>query len=378
MKKCHVCGSTKLLETKQPDNLRGVTSDCKPWRDSPKIFLCQSCGNAISITSEEWLHNINYIYDNYEIYSQGSFKDHNLFEDKNAISRSSKLIEGMRESNLLDCKGNLLEIGPGEGNFLKEFSCAFPNWDLFANDFNDNAKDRISSEIKIKKFFSGDISNISTKFDLVTLVHSLEHIPDPINYLAKIKSLLKPSGKLLINVPNCLDNPFVLCVVDHCSHFTPATLNRLVEKAEFEIKFTSTTLISKELVVLAENNPSRHDSKKHLPPVVSIDTFNNHFDWLGLTLKQLKPLARRHYFGCLGTTIAGTWVYSQLDNELDFFADEDPGRQGKSHLNLPILSPNQIPSGSKLFLAFPYQLAENIASKFKGFNFDVILPPKNI
>ena len=72
--------------------------------------------NAISITSEEWLHNINYIYDNYEIYNQGSFKDHNLFEDKNAISRSSKLIEGMRESNLLDCKGNLLEIGPGEGN----------------------------------------------------------------------------------------------------------------------------------------------------------------------------------------------------------------------------------------------------------------------
>jgi hypothetical protein len=56
-----------------------------------------------------------------------------------------------------------------------------------------------------------------------------------------------------------------------------------------------------------------------------------------------------------------------------------PGRQGKSHLNLPILSPNQIPLWVvNCFLAFPYQLAENIASKFKGFNFDVIIPPKNI
>ena len=153
------------------------------------------------------------------------------------------------------------------------------------------------------------------------------------------------------------------------------TLPRLLEKI---ISFGKNH--GKKVTTLVCNDSS---SDKTLEAIKSFENkmdlaVINHFDWLGLTLKQLKPLARRHYFGCLGTTIAGTWVYSQLDNELDFFADEDPGRQGKSHLNLPILSPNQIPSGSKLFLAFPYQLAENIASKFKGFNIDVILPPKNI
>ncbi len=49
-------------------------------------------------------------------------------------------------------------------------------------------------KINIKKFFSADIVHISTKFDLVTLIHSLEHIPDPLNYSAKVKSLLRPSG----------------------------------------------------------------------------------------------------------------------------------------------------------------------------------------
>ncbi len=64
------------------------------------------------------------------------------------MSRKSQLIGRMREGNLLDCKGNLLKIGPDQGNFLKEFACVFPYWDLLANDFNYSAKDRISSKNK--------------------------------------------------------------------------------------------------------------------------------------------------------------------------------------------------------------------------------------
>jgi 2-polyprenyl-3-methyl-5-hydroxy-6-metoxy-1,4-benzoquinol methylase len=376
MYQCHICNSIELVSLRQPDHLKGVTSDCKPWKNSPEIVICQNCGNAISITSEKWFEDINQIYANYEIYRQGSFKDHKLFYDKSSMSRSSKLIEGLSYNNLLSINGNLLEIGPGEGNLLKEFSLAFPDWDLYVSDFNDNAKERISSEIPIKGFFSGDISKISSRFDLVTLVHSLEHIPNPTSYLSKIKSLLKPGGKLLVNVPNCLTNPFVLCVADHCTHFVPKTLNQLVEKAEFEIIFSTTSLISKELFIVAENNLSRQIEVEPIQYKPPIKAFNNHFDWLSATVNHLKGVPLNDNFGCLGTTIAGTWVFSQLGNRLNFFVDEDVGRQGNTHLNIPILSPTQVPQGSKLFLAFPYAVAESIAHKYKDFDFEVILPPK--
>ena len=152
----------QVVRNKQPDNPRGVTSTVNHGEIRLKFSYVKVAGMPYQLLLKNgYITQIIFMIIT-RFTTKEALKITIFSKIKNAISRSSKLIEGMRESNLLDCKGNLLEIGPGEGNFLKEFSCAFPNWDLFANDFNDNAKDRISSEIKIKKFFSGDISNIST------------------------------------------------------------------------------------------------------------------------------------------------------------------------------------------------------------------------
>ena len=40
------------------------------------------------------------------------------------------------------------------------------------------------------------------QFDLITLWHVLEHVPDPVNELQRLMSILKRGGKLLIAVPN--------------------------------------------------------------------------------------------------------------------------------------------------------------------------------
>ncbi len=46
-----------------------------------------------------------------------------------------------------------------------------------------------------------DIQNISDKFDLVTLHHSFEHIPNQAETLRAIRSILKPDGFCLIRIP---------------------------------------------------------------------------------------------------------------------------------------------------------------------------------
>lgn len=81
-------------------------------------------------------------------------------------------------------------------------------------------------------------------FDGATLLHVLEHVPDPFNTLVEICRVIKPCGLILIEVPNItswgfrvfrerwhpLDIPF------HLYHFSPYALEKLVQRVGFRIK----------------------------------------------------------------------------------------------------------------------------------------------
>jgi SAM-dependent methyltransferase len=80
-------------------------------------------------------------------------------------------------------------------------------------------------------------------YDLVTLVHSLEHVPDPPASLADASAVLRPGGHLFIEVPHAdsveLWRPArrrqLLCLPVHLYHFTPETLAPLVRRSGLEI-----------------------------------------------------------------------------------------------------------------------------------------------
>jgi 2-polyprenyl-3-methyl-5-hydroxy-6-metoxy-1,4-benzoquinol methylase len=71
-------------------------------------------------------------------------------------------------------------------------------------------------------------------FDLVSMMHVLEHIPDPVSYLAQIReNFLKPDGWLLLEVPNLYahDSFETAHLLSFCAH----TLAQTVQKAGFNI-----------------------------------------------------------------------------------------------------------------------------------------------
>lgn len=80
-------------------------------------------------------------------------------------------------------------------------------------------------------------------YDLVTLVHSLEHVPDPPASLAAASAVLRPGGHLFIEVPHAdsveLWRPArrrqLLCLPVHLYHFTPETLAPIVRRSGLEI-----------------------------------------------------------------------------------------------------------------------------------------------
>lgn len=81
-------------------------------------------------------------------------------------------------------------------------------------------------------------------FDLITLWHVVEHLWAPRRDLHIVRSLLKPEGTLIVEVPN-FDDPLrrlfgrswsYIDVPRHLLHFTPRTLRNFLEEAGFAVE----------------------------------------------------------------------------------------------------------------------------------------------
>jgi len=95
-------------------------------------------------------------------------------------------------------KGNLLDIGAGTGDFLQE--AKNQNWNITGIEPNDKAK-----TIAIQKgvSFAQSLEALENhSFDVITMWHVLEHVPDLEKQIRELKRLLKPNGTILIAVPN--------------------------------------------------------------------------------------------------------------------------------------------------------------------------------
>ncbi|MGA9637360.1 class I SAM-dependent methyltransferase [Flavobacterium sp.] len=110
-----------------------------------------------------------------------------------AIKNKLVLINSIQKS-----QGCILDIGAGTGDFLN--AAKDNGWITIGIEPSDRAK-----EIAIKKGI--DFVNATTdlenhSFDVITMWHVLEHVPDLDFQIKELKRLLKPNGTLIVAVPN--------------------------------------------------------------------------------------------------------------------------------------------------------------------------------
>lgn len=95
-------------------------------------------------------------------------------------------------------KKTILDIGAGTGDFLSV--CKKNGWETFGVEPSEKA--RLLAKNK-NLVINKSLNKLSKKqFDIITLWHVLEHIPNLTEYIKEIKKLLKPNGILIIAVPN--------------------------------------------------------------------------------------------------------------------------------------------------------------------------------
>jgi len=112
---------------------------------------------------------------------------------KRALQKKVTLINFLNNGS-----GSLLDIGAGTGDFLKQAQEA--NWKVSGVEPNEGAK-KLAEEKGIN--LQESINDLNGKtFDVITMWHVLEHVPNLEETISTIEKLLKPEGTLIIAVPN--------------------------------------------------------------------------------------------------------------------------------------------------------------------------------
>ena len=144
--------------------------------------------------------------------------------------------------------GRLLDVGAAGGAFVLEAGGAgFEATGVEpAPAFAAHARDVLGVDVRDGRV--EDLELHPGTLDVATMWHVLEHVPAPRRTLAALRALLRPGGRLVLEVPNLESvaarrmgrawthlDPEV-----HVSQFTPSTLRALLGRAGFEVAWTGT------------------------------------------------------------------------------------------------------------------------------------------
>ncbi|MEJ8476098.1 class I SAM-dependent methyltransferase [Roseibium algae] len=181
------------------------------------------------------------------------------------LSQTSSLVEGMR----------VCDFGTGQGLYLDAIQSAAKQVcgiEIRA-DLAELIRNRLGSNAEV----ASAISSTSGNFDLVTLFHVLEHIPDQLGVLKDIHTALSPGGKVFVEVPHARDflshemalpeyRDFIYWS-EHLVLHTQESLSAFLKAAGFgniRIEPFQRYGFANHLYWLNEKKPGGHDLYKHM------------------------------------------------------------------------------------------------------------------
>jgi 2-polyprenyl-3-methyl-5-hydroxy-6-metoxy-1,4-benzoquinol methylase len=121
-----------------------------------------------------------------------------LFEKLYQIVKSIALKNKLNLIQKNSATGSILDIGAGVGDFLAV--CKKAGWQTTGIEPSEKAK-AIATQKGVH--FAENLKDLPNQhFDVITMWHVLEHVPDLEFQIAELKRLLKPDGVIFIAVPN--------------------------------------------------------------------------------------------------------------------------------------------------------------------------------
>ncbi len=138
--------------------------------------------------------------------------------------------------------GKILDVGAGTGFFANQMRKK--QWDVFGTEQNAHAREFAKREFNLQIAETEELFRMGKQsFDIITLWHVLEHIHRLRENMQAFSELLKPTGRLIIAVPNhtSYDSAFygefwaAWDVPRHLWHFGPEQMKLFGEKYGFHL-----------------------------------------------------------------------------------------------------------------------------------------------
>jgi 2-polyprenyl-3-methyl-5-hydroxy-6-metoxy-1,4-benzoquinol methylase len=373
MAPCHVCDSPRLEPVHAAARPRGlVSSDAQALAACVTWAVCRRCATIQKVLDRDWRRLAADIYARYQLNHQAAGEEPRLFSTPfGSGPRTEILLKYLLRLIDLPPAGKLLDIGCANGNLLKSFHRIRPQWELYGYEISDIRKDEVLALPGVRGFHAGADVTYPFRYDLITVCHVLEHVPNPAAFLRPLLANLAPSGRLVVIVPNIRQNPIDLLIADHCSHFDADSLDRVLLVSGLPASDLTARAIPKELIAIA--GPTSGEAKKSWSDEPSVPAGKLCRDYFrlfdGVRDAAHAARAQASCFGIMGSSIAAAWLAQEVGG-VAFFADEDESRHGNSLMERPILNLADVPRGATVFIPMSRSVAERIIARAGGLSID--------
>jgi 2-polyprenyl-3-methyl-5-hydroxy-6-metoxy-1,4-benzoquinol methylase len=220
---CKICKSTNINNI----NLYGY-----------EYSVCSDC-SALYLNNVPEKKEVEHYYEKEYLIEQKDI----LQIEKRRIFRISENIQLISIiSKYATAPAKILDIGCDKGYFLDE--ARRYDYDVNGLELSDESiKYCINTGINVKK----NIDDYEYNFDIITMWHSLEHFPDPNEFLKKLKNKMEKGAYIFIRVPN-YDNIWRkifgknwtwLQPENHYFQYNQQSLRKLLELNGFDIEYIS-------------------------------------------------------------------------------------------------------------------------------------------
>lgn len=254
LSECPICKSEKIVQ---------FCANIQEYRPTTRWSICEICSHVFVNPQPSDLWTKNFYKEGYRKMTHRLKK-----EDPKAIPRGSAEEEMSRAmhvvNNIIRFRGeaplsNHLDIGSSTGALLastmSKFSCKLlvgvepgDAWREFSvNSYEDLSKNLarvdgigpMEDAEKSKLVVYPSLSKVpkATKFDLITIIHTLEHVLQPLEMVRDAGLRLRAKGLLMIMVPYLFGGFADPLMFPHLHSFTQDSLKNLIERAGLEVLF---------------------------------------------------------------------------------------------------------------------------------------------
>jgi 2-polyprenyl-3-methyl-5-hydroxy-6-metoxy-1,4-benzoquinol methylase len=178
------------------------------------------------------------------LFAMGVDSNHGVMNDVDTdaeesiyAERNERLVTFWEDRDFVAWASRLLDVGAGTGHLARSVRSRVPGVEIHCIEESGALRDRLDHQgFAVSQNLDAIPSDRS--FDAVLLIEVIEHVPDPVDFLNRLRGLLDPKGQIFLTTPcgelrngsratNAYDTP------EHVQFFTEKSLRLAVEKAGF-------------------------------------------------------------------------------------------------------------------------------------------------